>query len=192
MDTIPHTQRPLDESSLFWWKVQDTPPRVEDPDIMQEDTDPLWKWQQFDPELIDCPMTSTHVGDPITKNEVMMMYKCSRSILETLDNFKTMLNHRKGNFPMPGWHKWMIASGFLLDCQRKWGAEAALTKPPKESVYYAEWRELIYLPRPGNMVRGYSELAVSKRVPSLRIVEENDMEEEEDEEMCERPRKLKK
>lgn len=190
MDTIPGQPRPLDEASLFWWST--TPQYKQQIQEEEETGDILLKWQQFNPEWVDCPTEITHVGDSITKNEVMMMYKCSTSILETIDNFKTMVNRRKGNFPMPGWHKWMIGSGFLSDCQKKWGAEAALTIPTFESCFYHEWRELIYLPRPGFMQRAYSDMAVSKRIPEIRITDEDGMEEEDSDEDCERPKKLKK
>jgi len=184
MDTLPQTQRPLDEYALYgWYKVGDAQVKTNtEPQV------PLSLWQDMDPSLIDAPIEAVHIADPMTKNEIMMMYKCSKSIRETIDNFHTMLKRRKDTFPIPGWHKWMIATGFLIACNTHWKE----LQDPQSKKDYEEWYHTIYTPRPGTQNSGYLNLAVSKRIPNIRITDADDMEEEEDEETCERPKKLRK
>lgn len=182
MNTIPHTQGPLDEDALYGWY------RIRDGVMMEVEAPSLEVWQNFDAVHVDAPETSLHIADPMTKNEIMMMYKCCKSIRESIDNFVAMVQRRKGTFPLPGWHKWMIASGFLEACNNQWKK----LEDPQNKQEYEEWYELVYKPRPGNQISGYLQLGVSKRVPTIKITSEDDMEEEDSEENCERPKKLRK
>ena len=182
MNTLPSTKQPLDDHALYGWYV------VRDGKTMPATPPSLLEWQNYTAEILDAPDTSTHIADPMTKNEIMMMYKCSKSIRESIDNFCSMVQRRKGTFPVPGWHKWMIASGFLDACNRNW----KVLQDPVSQADYEEWFELVYKPRPGNQTAGYSQLSVSKRIPSITISNEDDMEVEDHEEGCERPKKLRK
>lgn len=209
MDTIPQTQRPLDEQALFWWRKPEEEENDEKIKAEREareqkeqevtnwegpvsDHPLLQRWRTIDPIILDSPSHCFYVGEPITKNEVMTMYKATTSIEEALIAFEGLVERRHGNFPPPGWHKYMIASGFLDDCNRVWKHYLERHVTPYYTCIYTAWKDQVYTPRPGNSIRPYTDLCVSKRTPSITVTDADDMEEEVNEATCERPTKLKK
>lgn len=134
---VPGTKPVIDKSSLFWYRKN----------TMEEEGKerivPLSYWQSASLEIVE-QMTLAGVAEHrlqaeyITSVEILNMWHAN-SPIQSLQVFKAIVVNRNGNFPMPGWHPFMIASGYLDSAVEYWrGFEG-----------YDEWIKWVVTPKPG-------------------------------------------
>lgn len=161
-----------EDKMLYWYHVK---PATENENKMEEEynyTKDMEFWQNYDVNQTLLAEKPTFVGDPVSKQELKLMYQCTNP-RESLEAFTRIVKARRGNFPPPNWFEYMIASQYLNACFHTWS-----THEDKES--FQNWVDVVYRVRPGKMIGGYVELAGGKH------------EREVDTSELERPTKMKK
>ncbi len=102
-------------------------------------------WQRIPVEELEFPsITGATFPGALSPDQVNMLYETvdhsspAFGPLSFLARFDTIIVRHKGNFPMPGWHAWMVQSRFLEYCEWKFRAHPA----------YSKWHQAVF-GRPG-------------------------------------------
>lgn len=91
------------------------------------------------------PVSGFYAPGMLTPDQVNSLYQCvdvnspffgPENFVARFDRIKA---EHKGNFPMPGWHAYMVMSRFLEFCNWIY----------KEHPYYEKWFDIVFLPKPG-------------------------------------------
>ena len=127
MDTRRFTSETAEELNRWMTKTEETKQRIPVCDL------------EFP------PVSGFSMPGMLSPDQVNSLYQCVDSnspffgpetFVARLDRIKA--EHR-GNFPMPGWHAFMVTSRFLEYASWLY----------KEHPYYEKWFDIVFLPRPG-------------------------------------------
>lgn len=127
MDTRRFTSETAEELNRWMTKTEETKQRIPVCDL------------EFP------PVSGFSMPGMLSPDQVNSLYQCvdpnspffgPETFVARLDRIKT--EHR-GNFPMPGWHAFMVTSRFLEYASWLY----------KEHPYYEKWFDIVFLPRPG-------------------------------------------